>query len=575
MARTGTARSTMNVAPAPASLAPSPTRRRWLWLSRLSGWPLCLTLVCGALAVRLVGISTNYDIFGDEVNYTTLGLSARRGVFPPQFAGSPFLLHPPGFFEMLAAWFDVRGVSGGDYFHQLVEARELNAVLGAVTAGLLFWIGARLWHRAAGFVTAVLFTIDPFILRQNGRVMLETSTVMWVLAGGLVLLPLFTRRTRHPMVRAVAGGLLLGTAIVFNDIAVVLVLPPLAVAWWRNWGASGRRPLAAAFGAAVVPYVVYLVGLAAVGSLGLFANQLGDGLERMLGLNKITGFNRAGAPSLIHTMLIELDTFGATYVLCGIGTLAALWLVWRRWPGLGALRTRRWWRPASARPTLVRPAAVAAPSSAERSTHGGPGGVDNGVMYMTTVALFGIATLGYAVSLGTIEEQFLYYLYVPVLLVLPVAVAVMLRQWTVRGGRRRARFWRAAACALLIGLVVYDATVAWQIRATPDNGEQRLVTWFEHHAPHPGLIANDTNATTLLLQASDFTSETVPPSLRTMARDHVRYVTISSLEMNEGYDTAPKPELRTIERTATAVYSVTGRFYGTLTVFRTDDPRLW
>lgn len=549
----------------------APARRRWLWW--LSGWPVCLVLMGGALAVRLVDIGTNYDVLSDESFYTTLGLSARHGTFPPHFDGGPFLLHPSGFFEMLAAWFDVRGV-GGSYFHELVDARELNAVLGAVSVGLLFWIGARLWHRAAGFVTALLFTIDPYILRQNGRAMLETSTVMWVLAGVLVMLPLFTGRTRRPTARAVVGGLLLGTAVVFNDIAVVLVLPPLAVAWWRNWGAAGRWRLAGAFGAAVVPYGIYVLALWATGSLSLFANQLGDGLERMLGIRQTTGFNKAGSPSLVHIMVAEMQAFGATYVLCGIGALAALWLLWRRWPGRESRRSRRWW-PAGPVPGAVGPAPAAARSADGGIRHGGPGGVDDGVMYATVVALFGIATLAYAAALGTIEEQFLYYLYVPVLVVLPVAVDVMLRRRGAGAGRRSSSFWRWVAVTVLVGFVAYDATVAWQIHATPDNGEQRMVAWFHRHAPHPGMVANDNDSSALMMQYSGFDAELLK-SLRTMARQHVRYATISSVEMEEGYDDeVPMAELRTIQRTGTPVFSFDGRFYGTLTVYRTDDPRRW
>ena len=162
-----------------------------------------------AAALRLVSVGSAYDYFIDEGFYLVRDLCAagpHPTSRPPGWGNTSqaFLLHPPGFFVLLAIWQTVTRPRG-DIFQQLYVARGLNIALAVVTTGLLYCLGRRLGGWRTGFVAALLFALDPFILRQNGRLLLETATLTWVVAGFLVLIGLAQGRSRHPR-GAAAGG---------------------------------------------------------------------------------------------------------------------------------------------------------------------------------------------------------------------------------------------------------------------------------------------------------------------------------------------------------------------------------
>lgn len=487
-------------------------------------WPVLI--MAGAAAVRLALVRQGYDVVQDEVDYVDLAMSAARGAFPPTFAGAPFLLHPPLFFFMTAAWHLALGPTQ-DYFALVTQTRDLNVALAVASTGLVYWLGSISGGRACGVAAAVLFAIDPYVLRQNDKAMLETSTLFWALAGSIVISRLLAGRVQRRWGAAVAGGLLLGLSIVANDIAVVLVLPPLALAAFGDWGRQ-RGPVLAALGASLVPYGIYAAALAGVGQITNFAAQQQLGVERMLGLVRTTGFNRPGGPSLLARMLQEASAFGVTYFLCGLGVLAGLYLLARH----------------------PRPQA----------------------RYLGLVTVSATATIAYALAHGTIEAHFLYYLYVPALAAIPVAFL----QWAPTAGRVP---WRRLGVAALVLFVAYDTTVAVHTALTPDNGEQRLAAWLDAGPGRPAsgprpLVADDTDVTTLLLahagiRATDLTTA------RQAALSGVRYVTFLSAEEKGGYSNYPPAELAFLRRHGRLVWSFHEPTYGWITLWRTTDPAAW
>ena len=138
-------------------------------------------------SLRFAHVGSAYDVWQDEVNYVDLSISFRHGQFPPRFDGDPFLLHPPLFFALSALWEDLVRTSGS-YFDVVDSVRALNIVFAIASAGLLYALGTRLGNRYTGAAAGLVFACDPYIMRQNGRALLETSTLMWVLAGYLILL---------------------------------------------------------------------------------------------------------------------------------------------------------------------------------------------------------------------------------------------------------------------------------------------------------------------------------------------------------------------------------------------------
>jgi len=136
------------------------------------------------IAVRLPLAYRSFDLFGDEVIYTGLGRSVSSGGWPRNPEG-PFFLHPPGFFYLEAGWARLLP-RPADVVSAVYQMRTLNVLLAAVTAAVLVLLAARAAGWQAGAAAGLLFALDPFCVRQNDRVLLETATMLWVLLGYLV-----------------------------------------------------------------------------------------------------------------------------------------------------------------------------------------------------------------------------------------------------------------------------------------------------------------------------------------------------------------------------------------------------
>jgi hypothetical protein len=502
---------------------------------RVSGALLGTSLVVLAAVLRLVGVGSSYDLFEDEVNYVDLGRSLRHGNFPPDFynhlvgpgsGGGPFLLHPPLSFALSAGW-QILTWGGGSYFALVNDFRVLDALLAALSAGLLYMIGARLGrHRWVGVTAALLFALEPYVMRQNGRVFIETPTMLFVLGGLVILLRLYQGRARHPALTAVAGGVVGGLAVVTKDMALLLVLLPLVVNLVFGGGPAKRRWSLVALVSSVVPYGVYIGALAWVHSLGAFWTAETAGLRRFIGEQKSTGFSRKGSPSLTHTLLAQLSTFGTTYLVLILGLLAALYVF--------ILRRR-----------------------------------DPDQRLFLMAVLGGGLTVFYALFFGTIEEQFLYFLLVPTLVALPLGAELLLERR--RTGQRR---WRRAATVAVVAVCVYNLGVWGWVHTHADNGQQRIVAWFQRHDPRPGVIGNDTDVTALALARMGFQATNMPRAA-VAASEHIRYLTVLPVETQQSAGDLSLSQEAFFERTGHRVFSFNESTYGDVQIYETDDPQVW
>ena len=134
-------------------------------------------------------------------------------------------------------------------------------------------------------------------------------------------------------------------------------------------------------GTTVAVYAAYVAVVALNGYFDILWQAKTAGIERMLGMVQITGFNSSGGGgSLSGRLLAEASYFGTTYIILMLAVPAVL------------LALRR-----------------------------------GGQLARMLVLLYCAAgvTLAYAVLLGTLEEQELYLLIIPSLLIISVAATLL------------------------------------------------------------------------------------------------------------------------------------------------------
>jgi 4-amino-4-deoxy-L-arabinose transferase-like glycosyltransferase len=493
-----------------------------------------VTLVCTEIAllatllIRLAMYPRSFDVFGDEIYYTDIGHSVVSGGFP-RFQGGLFFLHGPGFFYLEAGWERLAGSQHG-LLGSIYEMRLLNALLAAATAVVLVHLGARTGSPWAGLAAGVLYALEPFCIRQNGRVMLETAMVLWVLLGYLVFTSLIGRPlSRGTAARAVAAGLIFGLAVLTKDEAALLTLLPLLVAAALRWGPT-LTLTSLTYGATVIPYGVYLAVVAANGHIGALWAAKTVGIKRMLGLIQATGFHSSGGGSLPTRLIAEGHYFGTTYVTLALAVPAAM-LVLRR----GGRRHRML-----------------------------------GLLYCAAAV-----ALGYALTGGTLEEQELYLLIVPSLLIIPVA-ATLLRD---PGLFRKKSATRAAAvpvAAMLVLILGINLATCVQWRRQPDDGIARLLSYMTIHIPAGTRITDASGSGVIPLalagQYHIVPTVTVPAAL---TLEHVRYVVIPWAEIHGGYVDVTASQVRHLVSHSRLIFSFHGRTYNDLTLYLVlpDDHR--
>jgi hypothetical protein len=358
---------------------------------------------------------------------------------------------------------------------------------------------------------------------------------MFGLAGWLILLPLFQKTSRRPIALAALGGFVLGLSLVVKDIAIVVVLPPLLVAIWRHW--ADRKALSVAAVFSLVPTIIYLLTLASVGALGAWVSQESVGLQRMIGLKKVTGFSEGGHPSLLSTLLRQTTLYGLSYLVCGLGVLAAAFLIRRQNPV--------------------------------------------GVRVLACITFSAVLTLLYAATFGTIETQMFYFPAIPSLIALPVALAQASGAPLLKGAhvsrsfpRKARKFVLRCLIGLLAVILVLEGAICFHIRTVPDNGMQRLVTWFDDRGSGVGVIANDTDVPQLVLAHYGF--HTVAAGSPSKSRSEgVQYITILSISVQGNYSTLNRTQAAWYRSHGTLVYRFTERSYGQISVYHTDSSSLW
>ena len=475
-----------------------------------------LLLVVAAFGFRSIGLTTSFELWVDEMLYAELGASMARGEMP-NLPDGPFFLHPPGFFIVEAVAIHLFGISG-DRMDLVYQLRWVSAFCGALSVGLIFVILRRPIGAPAAFVAGLLAVFEPFILRNNSRVFIETTGMLAVLVGlALVVDHLCRDADQRSRLRLVVAGLALGYGLLTKDVLFVCTVVPVALAvLWRR--TLPLRDGVVLMGTTVVPYVIYLIVLAFSGGLGGWFEAKSQGLLRMLGFVQATGFNAPNSPSLIGRILDQLGSFGTSYVLLLVCPLAGV---------------------------------VAALSASPARRFLG--------LVALMMGLFGV----YSAAFGTFEEQYGY----PVMIAGILAAAISAVELSERFPHARRPI--TAVCLLF---VVAAAVLGIRAEATTDDGFLQVRDWMRTNLPVDAKVGV-TNSTGAWAFDQD-PHFGVWASLPDLADNGASYVLTQSLPTSLGYGYA-KPELLPwLAANAKPMIAVNGPTNGTTTLWFIDKDAL-
>ena len=473
-------------------------------------------VVIAAFGVRALGLERGFELWVDEMLYVRLGESVSNGEFPTLPDG-PFFLHPPGYFILEAGVIKVFGIFG-DIIDVTMQLRWLNGVLGAVTVGLGFLLVGKLATRTAAWLTAVLLAFEPFILRNNSHAFLETSAMVPALVGVLLLVGAPEGQSRLRFLPRLAGaGLLFGYSILCKDFFFICTLAPVvaAVVWKKTMPWRDSLVLTV-FG--LLPYGTYLLVVAASGHFADWVWAKTNGLVRMSGVEKSTGFTAEGSPSLVSRLIEQSGHFGTSYVLLGLCPLVGLLLCFsyhsgRRLVGLGGLAL-------------------------------GASGI-------------------YSAAFGTFEEQYGYGVMVAGA-ICSVLVVVEIRE--------RYAKTRKTLSVISVVYVVLTLILGLPTELTPDNGFARANDWIQANLPADARISV-TNSTGHFAYQDD-PRFGIWPSAAQMQQNGANYILTQSKPTSQGYGYANPTMLAWLKQHATPLITTPGPTNGETTIWFVDPADL-
>ncbi|MEG9247447.1 glycosyltransferase family 39 protein [Arthrobacter sp. Soc17.1.1.1] len=469
-----------------------------------------------AFGTRAVGLTRGFELWVDEMLYARLGYSVSLGQIP-NLPDGPFMLHPPGYFLLEGAVISAFGITG-DNLDLVLQLRWLNAALGALSVGLAFLLVRKVANTPAAWVTAAVLTLEPFVLRNNSRVFLETLGMAAMLGGLLILVSVMLRpSTRYRTLQLVAAGLLLGYAVLTKDVFVLGAVAPIVLAlFWRK--TLAMRDGLTVLGASALPYAIYLVVLASNNLLDTWIWAKTSGVRRMIGLEQTTGFNAEGAPSLISRVIDQLGQFGSSYLLLALTPVTGLLLCF------SAHAARR----------LVGLVAV----------------------------LFGLFGL-YSAAFGTLEEQYGY----PVLFAGVLSSAVYALE--LAGKRPR---WRTPVIVAAVAFTALTAVFGVRAVTTVDNGFVQARDWAATNIPADARVSVSNSTGELAFEGDPRFG--VWPSAPLMEANDVEYILTQDHPTSMGYGYAQPAMLEWLEANAEPVFEAEGPTNGDTVIWQVDDETL-
>lgn len=326
---------------------------------------LCaISLTC--ILILAYRIDAAPDIFMDEIIYYRAAFNlVTHGNLT--WDRSPIFVHPPIHFLTQALFLDLMGLNHGfQPFAGTYVVRLVNVLAAAVSAGLLFLLIDRLSNLRTATVVSLFLLLDPFVVRINRRNMLETMAEMWILAA---LLAYWHYRDRLNLRNIVLIGLLFGFALLTKELVFFqFIILPIFMLLSGRW--QDLKKLLLISGIAFCIWLLFPFWAWSLGQWSEFLANKAYNFDRLRGTVQITGWNREGV-SFINALSVNLFQYGTSYlmILLGASTTALLFFVGRN----------------------------------ERSR------------FIVAWNLTAFAFFGYTIAFGTINDQFFYFLMIPVI----------------------------------------------------------------------------------------------------------------------------------------------------------------
>jgi len=120
--------------------------------------------------------------------------------------------------------------------HSIFVAKTIQAFIGSLSCGLIYFIGRKAFSRGAGICAAIIAVIFPALIFFEGFL---TSVFLSVFLNSLLILFLFSIKDKPSVLKWITAGLLAGISSLAN--ASVLLFLPLALFWAYRTGANGTR----------------------------------------------------------------------------------------------------------------------------------------------------------------------------------------------------------------------------------------------------------------------------------------------------------------------------------------------
>jgi hypothetical protein len=332
-----------------------------------------------------------------------------------------------------------------------------------------------------------------------------------------------------------------GIGILVKDEAVLITIVPLLCVVIFRWGFP-RMLAGCTITASVLPYAAYVAVVAENGYEPGWWSAKTSGIRRLLGVVQTTGFHSSGGGSLSGRLVAEGGNFVTTYVLLLVAVPAA-WIMLRH---------------GSALPRLAA------------------------LFYCASAV-----TLAYAVSLGTLEEQELYLLSIPSMIVIPAGITLFLRRRASRAPKqaRQGRTLRrndsgsavvmAGVLAVLLTLNLISS-IEWLQQ--PDDGFSYLLPYLAKYVP-PGTVIDlaagapppsQTDGGRYALEGTYSVGMWTTKSA--LAQNQVDYILAEWGPIDEGYAFMRPSAVRALVSGTRIVFSRYGRTYGQLALYKVASP---